>query len=52
MTQRSKKVVVVGGGHAGVEFCDALRERGFSASVCLVSGDTVYPYERPPLSKS
>lgn len=42
----------MGGGHAGVEFCAALRERDYSASVCLVNGDTVYPYERPPLSKS
>jgi 3-phenylpropionate/trans-cinnamate dioxygenase ferredoxin reductase component len=52
MNQRPKKIVVLGAGHAGVEFCSALRERGFSGPVCLVSGEPVYPYERPPLSKS
>ena len=45
------RIVVVGAGHAGVEFAAALRQRGFGGSIDLVSDETPIPYQRPPLSK-
>ncbi len=44
-------VVVVGAGHAGVEFCDALRERDPVARITLLEAQSGLPYQRPPLSK-
>ncbi|GAA4544474.1 NAD(P)/FAD-dependent oxidoreductase [Pseudonocardia xishanensis] len=44
-------IVVVGAGHAGVQAADALRERGYSGPVTLVSGEPELPYTRPPVSK-
>ncbi|MBX3529791.1 MAG: oxidoreductase [Rhizobiaceae bacterium] len=51
MLDASKKVVVIGAGHAGVEFAAALRQKGFAGSIDLVSDETPIPYQRPPLSK-
>ncbi len=51
MLDASNKVVVIGAGHAGVEFAAALRQKGFSGSIDLVSDETPIPYQRPPLSK-
>lgn len=51
MLDESKKVVVVGAGHAGVEFAAALREKGFAGSIDLISDEASLPYQRPPLSK-
>ena len=44
-------IVVVGGGHAGVQTVDALRERGYSGPLTLVCGEARLPYNRPPVSK-
>lgn len=46
-----QNIVIVGGGHAGVETAAALRHRGFAGSVTIVSAETGLPYQRPPLSK-
>lgn len=45
------RVVVIGAGHAGVEFAAALRQKGFAGPIDLVSDETALPYQRPPLSK-
>ncbi|MFF2486126.1 NAD(P)/FAD-dependent oxidoreductase [Microbacterium sp. NPDC058062] len=45
------RIVVVGGGHAGVEVCAALRRRGFAGDIDLVEEQHSHPYQRPPLSK-
>jgi 3-phenylpropionate/trans-cinnamate dioxygenase ferredoxin reductase component len=45
-------IVVVGGGHAGVQLCSALAAAGQGARVHLVCEEPVLPYQRPPLSKS
>jgi 3-phenylpropionate/trans-cinnamate dioxygenase ferredoxin reductase component len=46
----SERVVVVGGGIAGVSTIAALRSGGFDGDLTLVdAGD--FPYDRPPLSK-
>ncbi|MFD6063825.1 NAD(P)/FAD-dependent oxidoreductase [Rhodococcus wratislaviensis] len=44
-------VVVIGAGHAGVQFAAAARELGFDGQVTLLNGDGCEPYERPILSK-
>jgi 3-phenylpropionate/trans-cinnamate dioxygenase ferredoxin reductase subunit len=50
MTERG--VVIVGAGQAGVQAAASLRELGFMASITLVNGEGVLPYQRPPLSKA
>jgi 3-phenylpropionate/trans-cinnamate dioxygenase ferredoxin reductase component len=45
------KIVVVGGGAAGVAAAEALRAEGHDGSLTLVCGEPHLPYDRPPLSK-
>ena len=44
-------VLIVGGGHAGAQAAAALRQHKFSGSIAILSEETDFPYERPPLSK-
>ena len=46
-----ERVVVIGGGHAGVQFAASLRDGGFSGGITLVAEEDQLPYQRPPLSK-
>ncbi len=48
----SDSIVVVGGGHAGVQLCAALAEAGLGRRVQLVCAEPELPYQRPPLSKA
>lgn len=48
---QSQKVVIVGGGLAGVKTAEALRTSGFEGSISIVAAEDQLPYERPPLSK-
>ena len=45
------RVVVVGGGIAGVSTIAALRAGGFDGELTLIDADQ-FPYDRPPLSKA
>lgn len=45
-----ERVVVVGGGLAGVSAARELRDRGYDGAVTLIDKDA-HPYDRPPLSK-
>jgi 3-phenylpropionate/trans-cinnamate dioxygenase ferredoxin reductase component len=45
------RLVIIGGGPAGLEAARAFREAGAEGDVTLVSVDEHLPYERPPLSK-
>lgn len=45
------RVVIVGGGQAGVQAADALRARGHTGPLTVVGDESVLPYQRPPLSK-
>ncbi len=45
------RVVIVGGGQAGLEAAAALRAQGYEGTVTLVCEEPHAPYQRPPLSK-
>ncbi len=45
-------IVIVGGGHAGVQLCAALVDAGQGTRIHLVCAEPELPYQRPPLSKS
>jgi 3-phenylpropionate/trans-cinnamate dioxygenase ferredoxin reductase subunit len=47
-----KAIVIAGGGLAGATAAFALRERGHTGRVVIVSQELEPPYERPPLSKA
>ncbi|MFG1999959.1 NAD(P)/FAD-dependent oxidoreductase [Spirillospora sp. NPDC048911] len=46
------RVVVAGGGLAGVRAVEALRSKGYEGELTLVSAERHRPYDRPPLSKA
>jgi 3-phenylpropionate/trans-cinnamate dioxygenase ferredoxin reductase component len=50
--ERTRSVVIVGGGLASASAALALRKRGFEGQVTIVSEEGRPPYERPPLSKA
>ncbi|TDC80611.1 FAD-dependent oxidoreductase [Actinomadura sp. 7K507] len=47
-----ERVIVVGGGLAGVRAAEALRSKGYEGALTLVSAERHLPYDRPPLSKA
>lgn len=47
-----ERVIVVGGGLAGVRSVEALRAKGYEGELTLVSAEPHRPYDRPPLSKA
>jgi len=47
-----EQMVIIGAGQCGARAAAALRERGWSGEIILVSEEFEPPYERPPLSKS
>jgi len=46
-----ERVVVVGGGLAGLRVIESLRSRRYAGEVTLVGAERHAPYDRPPLSK-
>lgn len=46
------RVIVAGGGLAGVRAAEALRSKGYEGALTLVSAERHAPYDRPPLSKA
>lgn len=46
------EIVIIGGGQAGSSLAARLRDGGFTGGITLVCGETVPPYQRPPLSKA
>jgi 3-phenylpropionate/trans-cinnamate dioxygenase ferredoxin reductase component len=46
-----ERIVVVGGGLAGLRTIEELRARGYAGGVTLVGAEKRPPYDRPPLSK-
>ena len=48
---RPGRIVIVGGGLAGLRTAEELRAREYAGAVTLVGAETRPPYDRPPLSK-
>jgi 3-phenylpropionate/trans-cinnamate dioxygenase ferredoxin reductase component len=46
-----ERIVVAGGGLAGLRAVQELRAKGYQGSVTMVGAETRAPYDRPPLSK-
>jgi 3-phenylpropionate/trans-cinnamate dioxygenase ferredoxin reductase subunit len=46
-----ERVVVIGGGLAGLRTAEELRQRGFGGQITLIGAEERPPYDRPPLSK-
>ncbi|MFJ6077975.1 NAD(P)/FAD-dependent oxidoreductase [Pseudarthrobacter sp. NPDC092419] len=44
-------IVIIGGGQAGVQLADSLRNEGYQGSIDLFADESHLPYQRPPLSK-
>jgi 3-phenylpropionate/trans-cinnamate dioxygenase ferredoxin reductase subunit len=44
-------VLIVGAGNGGAQAAIALRQRGYTGSLCLLGDEPELPYARPPLSK-
>jgi 3-phenylpropionate/trans-cinnamate dioxygenase ferredoxin reductase component len=47
-----QRVVVVGGGLAGLQTVAALRQQGYADALVLVGAEPHRPYDRPPLTKA
>jgi len=45
------RVVIVGGGQAGAQAAQTLRQQGFAGAIALLAAEPYPPYQRPPLSK-
>lgn len=52
METASKKLVIIGAGHAGSELAIAARQGGWEGSIVLIGDERAVPYHRPPLSKA
>ena len=48
----SRRIVIVGAGHAGGSAAALLRQFGFEGSITLIGEEPLAPYQRPPLSKA
>jgi len=47
-----KRVIIVGGGLAGLRTVETLRAQGYDGGLTLVGAEPYAPYDRPPLSKA
>jgi len=45
-------VVIIGGGQAGYQTAESLRQEGYEGSITMVGEEESLPYQRPPLSKA
>ncbi|WP_419715364.1 NAD(P)/FAD-dependent oxidoreductase [Henriciella marina] len=48
----AKNIVVIGGGQAGAQAVQSLRQFGYEGAITLVGDEAALPYQRPPLSKA
>ena len=44
------RIVVVGGGQAGMQVAESLRRARFEGEIVLIAEEPWLPYQRPPLS--
>ncbi len=52
MDQDSRRIVIVGAGHAGGSAAAMLRQSGWTGAITLIGDEPIPPYQRPPLSKA
>jgi 3-phenylpropionate/trans-cinnamate dioxygenase ferredoxin reductase subunit len=45
------RVIIAGGGQAGIQVAAGLRQEGFEGDIVVVADEPSMPYQRPPLSK-
>ena len=48
----SRRVVIIGAGHAGGSVAALLRQYGWEGEIVLIGEEAIAPYQRPPLSKA
>lgn len=48
----TRRAVIVGGSHAGVQLAGSLRQEGWTDEITIIGEEAVLPYHRPPLSKA
>lgn len=48
----SKRVLIVGAGHAGGQCAASLRQKGWDGDIMIAGEEAYPPYQRPPLSKA
>ena len=48
----ASRIVVIGGGQAGAQALQSLRQGGYAGALTLVGDEPALPYQRPPLSKA
>ncbi|KCZ56938.1 NAD(P)/FAD-dependent oxidoreductase, partial [Hyphomonas chukchiensis] len=46
------RIVIIGGGQAGAQALQSLRQGGYEGKLTLVADEAALPYQRPPLSKA
>jgi 3-phenylpropionate/trans-cinnamate dioxygenase ferredoxin reductase subunit len=49
---RTRGILIVGAGQAGIELAAALRSAGYDRGITLIGDEARAPYQRPPLSKA
>ena len=47
----TRRIVIVGAGHAAGQIVASLKQKAFTGDIVLVGEEPYYPYQRPPLSK-
>src|SRR5262245_26498710 len=52
MNDTTKRVVIIGAGHAGGSAAALLRQYGWQGPITLIGAEPTVPYQRPPLSKA
>ena len=49
---KKETCIVIGASHAGVNFAFNLRKKGWTGEITLYDSESLFPYQKPPLSKS